>query len=333
MLRRNCLFVLIVVAMESSSPSLGAYLIVRNGAATIAHALHSVLPAVSQLVVVDTGSTDHTDRLCARYGAELHYFAWTNNFSEARNYALERMRTDWVLALDADEVVDRTSLEAARPLLKDSNTGALRTALHNRLSNGATTSVHYYPRIVRNHPAIRYSGAIHEQIGEAVLRTGLAIADSPVVIFHEGYSQTSPEKIARNAMLLRAELTTHPHDPWLLYHLGLTEFAAQHYAEAQRCLAAALESGILSTAQSDMARLRLAQMALQEEDWKEFEKRISFASSDQQIEGFRLYIDAVHWVARGDRARARQLLTAVAIDNSALVDHEQLRLLRSLCGL
>ncbi len=330
MLRRSCLFVL-TVRMIHLSPSIGAYLIVRNGESTVETAIKSVLPAVSQLIVVDTGSDDATVPLCSRLGAEIHFFAWTHSFAHARNYALGLMRTDWVIAIDADEVIDLSSFEAARPLLLAERTGALRTAIYNRLSEGETTSIHHYPRIFRSHPAIRYTGAIHEQIGEAVARAGFSIVDSPVAISHEGYAHPSQEKIDRNTALLRSELAIQPSDPWLHYHLGLTEFAAHHYAGAASCLAYAVESGALSREQYETASIRLAQIALGNEDWKEFEKRISFAGSNEQTEGFRLYLDAVRSVVVGDMPRARVLLSTDAVEHSRLVDRDHLLALRNLC--
>ena len=295
-------------------------------------ALRSLLPVVAQLVVVDTGSDDATVPLCSRLGADVHFFAWTNSFAEARNYALGLMRTDWIIALDADEALDLPSFQAARPLLAGEHTGALRTAIHNRLSADGTASIHQYPRIFRRHPSIRYTGTIHEQIGEAVVRAGFSIADSPVVIYHEGYSAVSQEKIERNLSLLRAELAGAPSDPWLHYHLGLTEFAAQNYAESVRCLQYALASGTLSGEQADTARLRLAQIALGNEDWKEFEKRISFAGSSELTEGFRLYLDAVRSAVVGDFSRARVLLSADVVEHSRLVDRDNLAALRTLCN-
>ncbi len=331
MLRRNCLFVLLV-RMSYPLPSVGACLIVRNGETTVESAIQSVLPVVSQLVVVDTGSTDATVPLCSRLGAELHFLAWTNSFADARNHALGLMRTDWVIAIDADETLDRPSFDAARPLLAEARAGALRTAIHNRLPGGDMESVHHYPRIFRRHPAIRYAGAIHEQIGDSVLQAGFSIVDSPVVIVHEGYARPSQEKTERNAALLRSELATRPDDPWLHYHLGLTEFAANNYQEAVRCLDYAVESGALSRAQSETARIRLAQIALGREDWKEFEKRISFVGSDEQTEGFRLYLDAVRSVVVGDITRARLLLSLESVEHSRLVDRNHLLALRTLCN-
>jgi glycosyltransferase involved in cell wall biosynthesis len=52
---------------------------------------------------VDTGSTDRTIEIAREFGAEVHSFAWCDDFSAARNAALEHATGDWILIIDADE--------------------------------------------------------------------------------------------------------------------------------------------------------------------------------------------------------------------------------------
>jgi glycosyltransferase involved in cell wall biosynthesis len=83
--------------------SIGAAIIVKNAAETISTAIKSILPLCRQIVVVDTGSTDKTPSICSKLGAEVYFHKWKDDFSEARNVALDFMRTDWIIAIDADE--------------------------------------------------------------------------------------------------------------------------------------------------------------------------------------------------------------------------------------
>ena len=69
----------------NTSSSVTLCMIVKDEEANLPRCLGAVQGAVRQLVVVDTGSTDRTREIAASFGAELHDFAWINDFSAARN--------------------------------------------------------------------------------------------------------------------------------------------------------------------------------------------------------------------------------------------------------
>ena len=77
--------------------------IARDEAATITRLLDSVRPFVDELLVMDTGSSDDTVRLAEAAGARVARFEWIDDFSVARNAALDAAGADWHLVLDADE--------------------------------------------------------------------------------------------------------------------------------------------------------------------------------------------------------------------------------------
>src|SRR5436309_8928498 len=78
-------------------------MIVRNEAARLAACLDSAGPAVDEIVVVDTGSTDGTQALARAEGARVVEWSWRDDFAAARNQALALARGPWVLVLDGDE--------------------------------------------------------------------------------------------------------------------------------------------------------------------------------------------------------------------------------------
>jgi glycosyltransferase involved in cell wall biosynthesis len=80
-------------------------MIVKNEAEMLGACLRSVADFVSAMVIVDTGSTDETVAIAKGFGAQVECFAWNNDFSAARNYALSLVRTPWALWLDADDLV------------------------------------------------------------------------------------------------------------------------------------------------------------------------------------------------------------------------------------
>jgi len=73
---------------DTPAPRLALVVIARNEARAIERCLSSARPWVDEMVVLDTGSTDHTVALARACGARVHHFAWVDDFSAARNAAL-----------------------------------------------------------------------------------------------------------------------------------------------------------------------------------------------------------------------------------------------------
>lgn len=80
-------------------------MIVKNEERSLKRCLEAVKPLVDRMIVVDTGSYDRTREIAEKMGAEVYDFVWNNDFSAARNFALEQSDGDWNLVLDADEYV------------------------------------------------------------------------------------------------------------------------------------------------------------------------------------------------------------------------------------
>jgi len=91
--------------------------IIRNAESSLAACLDSVTGLADKIVIVDTGSTDQTVAIARRYTQHVLYFDWCDDFSQARNQALEQIQADWILTLDADEVL--LNPEALNQALQD----------------------------------------------------------------------------------------------------------------------------------------------------------------------------------------------------------------------
>ncbi|MFN2335059.1 MAG: glycosyltransferase family 2 protein, partial [Wenzhouxiangellaceae bacterium] len=84
--------------------TLSVIMICRDEADRIAHALRSVAGWADEIVVLDSGSTDHTVEICRKFTDRVEVTDWPG-FGLQKQRALDRARGDWVLSLDADEVV------------------------------------------------------------------------------------------------------------------------------------------------------------------------------------------------------------------------------------
>ena len=92
---------------------LSVVLITHNAAAQLADCLASVAFA-DEVLVVDSGSSDDTADIAARYGARVVQKEWMG-FGPQKQFAVEQAAHDWVLCLDADE---RVSPELAASLVR-----------------------------------------------------------------------------------------------------------------------------------------------------------------------------------------------------------------------
>ncbi|MEM7189751.1 MAG: glycosyltransferase family 2 protein [Pseudomonadota bacterium] len=87
----------------STQPGVSVFLIARNEAERLPATL-AALDWADQIVLVDSGSTDETVEIAKAAGAEVHHRDWTG-YGPQKVFAEGLCRHDWVLNVDADEVV------------------------------------------------------------------------------------------------------------------------------------------------------------------------------------------------------------------------------------
>lgn len=83
---------------------ISAFLIVKNEEARLGRTLQALQPWVDEIVVVDSGSTDDTIDIARSYGAWVYERSWTG-YGSQKKFAEEQCRNEWVLNVDADEVI------------------------------------------------------------------------------------------------------------------------------------------------------------------------------------------------------------------------------------
>ncbi|MBX3485940.1 glycosyltransferase [Phenylobacterium sp.] len=220
--------------MTRLAPHVALVMIARDEAASIARALDSARPHVERMIVLDTGSVDDTPAIAQARGAEVHAFAWVDDFAAARNAALARSDAAWNLVLDADEWIaaDGAAL-AALPARPDGRLGVVR--LENVADEaGQEAGRSWLPRILPR--GVCYQGRVHEQPvgGEGSFRTTL-------VLGHDGYTAANlARKAGRNEGLLMAGIEASPEDAYLWYQLAREHQVRERPPQAALCFTEAL---------------------------------------------------------------------------------------------
>lgn len=83
---------------------LSCFIIAKNEADRIARTIRAVIDWTDEVVVVDSGSSDGTQQLAEAAGARVVFNAWPG-FGQQKRFAESQCRNDWLINLDADEVV------------------------------------------------------------------------------------------------------------------------------------------------------------------------------------------------------------------------------------
>ena len=213
-------------AKPATGLSLSLCMIVRDEEKMLPRCLAAVAPAVDEIVIVDTGSTDATVEIAKSFGAKVIEFPWTGSFSEARNISFEAATSDWVVYLDADEVLVDEDVEQLRALTGRTWREAfylVETSYTGELGDGGAL-VNNALRVFRNRPEYRFKDRLHEQIAHT-LPTYIPgrVEQTPVRITHYGYLgsvRDAKEKSGRNIELLRTQAAESPKTAFLHFNLG-----------------------------------------------------------------------------------------------------------------
>ena len=175
-------------------------MIVRDEAKTLARILRCATAFCDQLVVVDTGSRDDTVDIARACGAEIHVFPWVDDFAAARNVAFSHCTGDWLIWLDADDVVPpdvQQTIVRLKSTLFD--TPGINTIMAGYRVNwdgqGRVTEVYERERFVRRSLGCRWSGPVHETLGipaEGIVRC------AEVYVEHRPHPDNIARKKGRN---------------------------------------------------------------------------------------------------------------------------------------
>lgn len=244
-----------------SRPTLELTMIVRNGGSGLARCLKSALPAVDGIVIGDTGSNDESVRIAREFGARVIDVAWENDFSKARNTVLQACTADWILSLDADEMLDAGGVALIPSLVAQDEIDAWQVwrwnyvrTLNSRSGERAAQPNPFrlaesrcYPAftrdlntlLFRHIPGLYFENPVHETVAKRVRALGLNVAEAPFVIHHFGFVEDTEEQRKAKCELYQQlgwrKVRENPQDDWAFYELGLGEL--EHHRDPAAALA------------------------------------------------------------------------------------------------
>jgi tetratricopeptide (TPR) repeat protein len=203
-----------------------ASLIVRNEERVLARCLDRLRDAVDEIIVVDTGSEDATKRIARRYTDHVLDFSWCDDFSAARQFAFNQASGQWVMWLDADDVV--LGAEHIRSLVTNAPPDIsvfYWRYVTDRDQHGNSRCEFWRERCVRNDGTFSWVGRIHEILMPN--RPCGSAQSTEVLVEHHPEAARATEKLRRNLNLLELEYAASGSSPAprLLFYLA-REYAA-----------------------------------------------------------------------------------------------------------
>lgn len=243
---------------------ISACYIVRNEEKNLRHSLVSLGNNVDELVVVDTGSEDTTKEIAQEFHACVYDFPWQDDFSKARNFALDKAGGDWIIFLDADEYF--VNSEGLSTYLRKADTypsceGILLPLININIDTGKdnaefidrTRSL----RIWRNEHNFRFVGSVHEMLyvheKKGMRSLKMIEAHEKFTLHHTGYSTVGlRQKYERYLSMLQKEIRENGEQLLSARYLADCYFGLEDYERAayyaSRAISREQEMGITTVA-------------------------------------------------------------------------------------
>lgn len=203
-------------------------MMVKNESKHLRECLESLKPIrdaiESELIIVDTGSTDNTVEIAKEFTDKVYFHEWNSNFSEIRNTTIKYCTGEWFFCIDGDEVISNPN-----GILKFFNSNEIEkyktasitiknfTTSDNQEEFTIFTSV----RIFKKDKDFRFEGAIHNQ---PIWKNPMIKLNSEIL--HYGYINNDKElmdkKFLRTSEILKSELEKDPENIYYIYQLSVS---------------------------------------------------------------------------------------------------------------
>lgn len=213
--------------------TLSLCIIVKDEERYIENCITSVQDIVDEIVVVDTGSTDSTVKIAEKLNAKIFSYEWDDNFSNARNFALEQATCDWILVLDADETVHNEDVQLIKDKIQSTNSNAITNVFYNftgEVLNPDNFVINVGFRIFKRN-MFHYTGIIHERLIPTE-NNKIIEEHGGIRILHYGYLKDvaiQKDKRNRNIPLIEKMLEQNPDSGIDLFYIGDEYFMDEDY--------------------------------------------------------------------------------------------------------
>ncbi len=267
-------------------------MIAKNEERVLGACLESAKPFFTQIIVVDTGSTDRTIEIAKEHGAEVHKFKWVDSFAAARDESMKYAKGSWIFWMDCDDTLPFISGEAILRAATNAPKSIIGFSSKVRFVTDDPThgTVVDHIKLFRNLPGLDWEFRIHEQILASLRKHRGDVVPLDAEVLHSGYDSSEEgqqRKYERDDHLLALALKELPDHPYMLFCQGMTDHYRKAYEPAIRYLKRCIEEcrneeTVLKKAYSLLGR-SLRESGSVEEALETFERGIVACPDDPEL--------------------------------------------------
>ncbi len=205
-------------------------MIVKDEEEVLERCLKSAKPIVDEIVIVDTGSRDRTYEIACEFGAKTAKYTWKDDFADARNYAFSLATGDYLLWLDADDLITQENAERFLILKKrlERDLPDMVRCPYELVSDGKTVLRYLRERVLRRTAEFVWQGRVHECIAPRG-----KVIQSDFCVEHLGSSKPRGN---RNLKIYRKWAKEEKLDGRNLFYYGRELYYNGSYREAEKIL-------------------------------------------------------------------------------------------------
>lgn len=165
-------------------------MIVKNEEKILARCLDTVADLMDEINIIDTGSTDKTKEVAAKYTDKIYDYRWIDDFADARNFSFSKATMDYIYAPDADEVLDEENRSKFKVLkecmMPEVEMVQMKYVTISEYGNLLNAKKEYRPKLFKRLRTFTWIDPIHETV-----RMEPVVFDSDIEILHMPVSSHS----------------------------------------------------------------------------------------------------------------------------------------------
>jgi glycosyltransferase involved in cell wall biosynthesis len=210
----------------------------ENNENTIGDSLGRIRPFVDEVVVLDLESNDRSTQIALEYDARVYQGQFADDIASLRNATIRRATSDWILVLDADELIDEQQTQKILGLVKSIPDEVLGVQVHMRASEASDASVlsDSEVRLFRNRNGVLFTFRACERVDDSIARLGGRILQADLEIRRTGLCDAPVPSYRSSHSLLRLlhlDLADNPDDASVLFNLGRVHFRTGNFFNAE----------------------------------------------------------------------------------------------------